>query len=605
MKNLHLTAKNLSLLIVVIVCINIISSRLYSRFDITSEKLFSLSTGTISLLEKLNSEIRVKYYFTRHVAEVPVPVKTYASRVEELLREYVARSDGKLSLTTYDPKPDTDDEEWARKYGIKAVRLPTDKAMFFGLVFIKGIKEVVIPYLDPRREDFLEYDLSEALLRADREQKTPIGVLSSLKVFGDSTRAEWTFITHLQKNFVVKNYATDSKKIENDTTVLLLIHPQNLPPPTLYAIDQFVLRGGRLIVLVDPFSRTDFNNKNQDKRFSESSSSDLAKLFAAWQIVYDATKLVGDFGQSTPINVGGSTFSYPFFVSLGAGSFATDAIITSNMSNLLFAEGGHVQLAKDSPHKLEVLLKTTSDSGLASAQTLGFVGPESIMRDLKPAGRTHNLAAVVRGNFKSAFPAAPPSGGSSPAEKHLMSGAGVVLVVGDVDFLADRNAVEKIRFGGQVLTRVRNDNLHFIFNAVEFLAGSTELISIRSKGRIAKPFTTVQTLQRKAQLKWKRVEDELTARLTEVQKKLHELQKQRTDGNVLSLSAAQVAEIERFRAEEKSVRRERRLVRKNLREDIERLGNRLMLSNILIVPLLVGITGCAVFYRRSRQGTDV
>ena len=626
MKKLTTTGSGLLMLAIAIVAINVIASRTSFRFDVTGEKVFSLSSGTKSILEKLPGEVNAKLYFSRSMKELPVPIKTYATRVEEVLGEYAAKSGGKIKLEVLDPKPDTDEEEWAQKYGITGVRLPRGDAMYFGVVFLIGAKEIVVPYLDPRREEFLEYDLSEALVRAFRKDTPTVAVMSSLPVMGggpammqggEGAGEPWIFVNELKRNFTVKEASETATQIDDDVKVLLLIHPKALSDATLYAIDQFVLSGGRLIVAVDPMSRIDLQSGGAAARAAgqmPTIASDLDKLFKAWGLEYDKGSVVGDATMATQINANGVVSNYPLFLTVPEKAFQTTSPVTANLKQMMLGEAGGLSL-KDGTKDVsfEPLIKTGPDSGLVNAQMVGFMMPQDLAKEVKFDGKERILAGILKGKFKTAFPGGKPAAASKPGEKpeeapsalkpHVAASAedSAVIVIADTDFIADQNAAEKFRFGAQVMVRARNDNLNFIANAADFLGGSQDLISIRSHGRIARPFTRIQEIQVGAEKRWQAEEETLTKQLNDLQKKLNELQQQRTDGNRLALTAEQQAEIDRFRSEEKDVKTRRREVRKNLREDIEHLGNRLTALNLLILPLASTAFGASVSVRRGRK----
>lgn len=606
-KSITNTTGGLVVLVVAVICLNIIATKLYFRADVTADKVYSLSDGTKRILGKLDHEVTARLYFSRSLKELPPVVKAYATRVEEVLNEYRSRSGGKLTVEVVDPKPDTDDEEWAQKYGINGVRLPKGDSMYFGVVLLSGSKEIAIPYLDPRREEFLEYDLSEALVSTMKKDQAKIGVMSPLPVMGSSTpggqpEEPWVLAEDLKRNFDVQAVPPATKEIPKDLKALIIIHPKNFTDETLYAIDQYLMNGGRLIVAVDPMSRVDLATSGAQARMMGQMpqvASSLEKLFAAWDLEYDPANIVGDAGLATQINAGGQVVAYPFFITLGAEQLSKTSVITGNLRQLMYAEGGAFSQKKDSKYAFEPLIKTTKDTGTASAQLAGFMMPADLAREMKVEEKERVLAALVRGKFKSAFEA-----GKAPAtDKHKSEcdQETMVVVVGDTDFLSDQNAVDKFRFGSQTMVRVRNDNLNFLFNAADVLGGSEDLIAIRSRGRIARPFTKVAELQKGAQVKWQAEEEKLTAELTDLQKKLNDLQSQRTDNNRFTLSSQQQDEIAKFRDEERKIRSRRREVRKNLREDIEALGRRLIAANLLVVPLATSAFGLGVFVKRSRR----
>lgn len=624
LKAITTTTGGVALLVVAIICLNVIASRLFVRLDVTGDRVFSLSEGTRRILDKLDDDVTAKLYFSRSIKDLPVAVKTYATRVEEVLNEYAAHSGGRLTVEVIDPKPDTDEEEWASKYGIGGVRLPKGDQLYFGVVFVAGSKEITIPYLDPRREELLEYDLSESLVRAFRKEQTRIGILSSLPVLGDGGPMammhgggggeSWVLVDDLRRSFKVEEVPATTVEIPEGLKVLLVLHPKNLSPGAQYAVDQFLVRGGRLIVAVDPMSRVDLELSGRMAAMTgqmPSGSSDLDKLFQAWGVEYDKGAMVGDQTLATQINAGGHVLAYPFFMSLGKAGFSKESVITNGLNQMLLAEAGAFSLKEGSAYKLEPLISTTRESGTVDGMKAMMSQPLDLARELKADGKERVVAGLLRGRFKSAFDAPPPSpaaaeGQPKQPERKLPHKAeadaeAAVLLIGDVDFLHDGNAADKFRFGSQVMVRARNDNLAFLSNATDFLGGSEELISIRSRGRIQRPFTRVAQIQSDAQKRWQNEEDKLTKELEDLQKKLQELQAQRTDGNRMMLSSAQQAEIANFRDAERKARQRRREVRKSLREDVEALGRRLMAANLLFVPLATSLFGVGVFVRRSRR----
>ena len=620
LKSLVSTGSGLGLLLVAVICLNIVAAKLFFRVDVTAERVFSLSEGTKRILGNMDRDVTARLYFSRSLKELPPVVKTYATRVEEVLNEYKTKSGGHLKVEVVDPKPDTDDEEWAQKYGVNGVRLPRGDQMYFGIVFVAGSKEVAIPYLDPRREEFLEYDLSEALVSTSKKERAKVGIMSSFAVMGagmmgggaEGEGDAWAFVDTLKRNFDVEQVSSNATDINAQLRVLIMIHPKGLADGTLYAVDQFLLGGGRLIVAVDPMSRTDLQVSGSQARATGQMpqvSSSLEKLFATWNVEFDSANMVGDPGLATQINAGGSVLAYPYFMTLNEAVFTKSSVITGKLQQMLYAEGGALAAKKDSPYGFEPLITTTKDSGTGGAMMAAFMNPQDLAKDLKSDGKDRVLAALVRGTFKSAFPEGRPQGAAPKeseqmqpkAHKSLADAESQIVIIADADFLADANAADKLRFGNQVMVRPRNDNLNFLFNAVDYLGGNDDLIAIRSHGRIARPFTRVTELQKDAQKKWQAEEEVLTSQLTDLQKKLNDLQSQRTDGNRMVLSTTQQGEIARFREDERKIKVRRREVRKNLREDIEALGHKLAFANLLLVPVLTAGFGVGVFVTRTRK----
>lgn len=596
----------IAMLIAAAVAINIIGSKANLKVDVTGDQLFTLSESTEKLLNNLEGDVTAKFYFSSSLKETPVLVKTYANRVEELLREYSHISGGKIKVEAIDPRPDTDEEEWARKFGVSNVNLGNGEELFFGLVFIQGTNEQVIPYFDPRREEFLEYDLTEALVRVFDQEKTKVGIYSGLPIWGmpQAGQPSWAAVSELEKSFEVVNLEQNFDQI-NETNVTVLIHPKDLTEEQQYKIDQFVLNGGRLVVLVDPFSRVDLaqaaqNPETQRNPFGYEPKSNLVKLFASWGIEFTHSALVGDVKFGTPIATQTERFTYPFFISVTPEGFSKENILTSKLPSFLFAEGGSFKLKPDSPYKFEPLIETSSESGTQEPRSLQYTGPAAFAKSFKPTSGKQILAGLLTGSFKTAFPGGlkdQPGTHKETAEKET-----TILLVGDTDFIHDSNAADRFRFGNQVIVRPKNGNLSFFVNAVEYLGGRDELIAIRSRGKVARPFVKLMEIQREAQEKWQGVEESLSKKITEVQNKINDMQKERTDGNkFLALSPEQEQEIARFREEEVKARKERREVRKNLREDIESLERKIIFANMIILPIGVFLMSLFVFSRRNRR----
>lgn len=611
MKRLGINSATLGLMLVAVALLNILAALVYVRFDATGDDVFTLSEGSRKLLEKVSKgedDIEVKFYFSKSLRAVPVPFKTHAVRVEELLSEYAQRSGGRIRLESYDPRPDTEEEEWARKYGVAGLQLPGGEQLYFGAVFLRGKKEIAVPYFDPRKEEFLEYEISQALARVLRRTDAKVGVMSALPLMGNPFGGEppWAFVSELQRNFEVVPVQPTANTIDANLGVLLVVHPKSLPDSALYAIDQFVLRGGQVVAFVDPMSRTELGAAMQTRAAFEQGfqpTSDLGKLFQAWEIEYSSMTIVGDGKLATSVGIPGmgSNVLYPPFLSLQGDSFSQDSVITKDLKQMLYAEGGWIEKKKDGRFTFEPLLQSSSSSGSLFAMG-GQMDPSAFIRQFKSDEKVRTLAALVRGKFRSAFAEGAPKDANA-GQPHLAEAAEErnVLVVADVDLLADANSVRRFEFAGRVMSNPINDNVNFVVNAVELLAGGGELASIRSRGRLARPFTRLQDIESAAQQKWKSEEEGLSNNLRELQAKLSKLEGARIEGNRVVLSEAQSGEIQRFREEEVNVRKRLREVRKNLREDIERLGRKLIALNMLGVPSLVAGFGLFVFVRRARR----
>jgi ABC-type uncharacterized transport system involved in gliding motility auxiliary subunit len=624
-KVLGSTAISIILVLIIIIAINVISSGLYSRLDITEESLYTLSEGTEKIVAKISTPLTLKYYLSKNLESLPITYKNYGKKIDELLNEYQNLNPEMIHLETYDPKPDSDEEVWAKKYGLSGVDLSNGDKFYMGLVITQEDRELNIPMMDPRREQFLEYDITQRLLQLSQKKDKKIGILSSLPVMGvaanqmqqmqgQRNQPKWFFIQELEKTFKTETITAGTQEIPADISILIVIHPKNLSESALYAIDQFALKGGELIILVDPNARVDQAAAMMAQMGQmPQASSDLEKLFKHWGIDYQANKILGDKEHPTRVNAGGTTgvVSFSLWHSLNRDSFEQDLIATKELDDMLLIEPGGFIMQKTSPLKLQPLIKSSTQTGLIDSFMLRYADPLKINNQVKPTGQSYNLAGILSGNLTSAFSKRPDppktEGKGQPAKitPHLSEGIkeSNILLITDVDFISDNFSVEQFNLLGQVYSQPKNDNLNFVVNMVEFLGGAGEMMGIRSRGRFRRPFTHFLTLEKNAQIKYQAAENKITAQLKEVQEKLSQLNVQKGTNKIV-LTKEQIEKIKQFREEEKKTKTELRKIRKLLRQDIESEKTSLTLMNLTIVPILLIITGLFLYYRRFRKKSN-
>lgn len=612
--------------LVLLLAVNLSASILFrtAKIDMTEEKLYSLSPGTITMLGKLQDDVRLKFFYSKRAASSVPAVKLYADRVIELLHQYVDRSEGRITLEILEPKPDTEIEETANRHGIQPVSLPTGQQIYFGLAIVNEVgEEQTLPFLDPQRENLLEYDLSRLIASVAAPTDATVGIMSSLDIMGgpssdpmaaalgQAPAEPWTFIRELRNTYNVRKVETGATQIDPEIDLLMVVHPKNLSEETEYAIDQFLMRGGRLIVLVDGHSEYDaanFQGRNPQARFQAQFDSDLPRLFQAWGIELAEGQILGDLNLATQVRMGAQVGEHPAWLTLTDENANQDEIISANLESLLMASPGVLkQRPGGSPYQLTRLLESSDAAGTLDAFRMKFgADPEQLRADLSPQGAEQPLAFKITGTFTTAFPDGAPetdeeeSDGepnapdaeegeteATPEHRGEADQEGVVIVVADVDILSDDYSVQKQNFFGQTVAYPLNNNLDFFENAVDYLAGSRDLIGLRARGKVERRFTLVDELERQAEREYKDEEDRLMARVEEVNRKLSELQRGRTAEEGAILSPQQVAEVDRFQAELAETRSKLREVRRNLRQDIERLGVRLKFLNIALLPLIV------------------
>jgi ABC-type uncharacterized transport system involved in gliding motility auxiliary subunit len=616
------------LLLICLVVVNLMAHFFPLRYDLTEERLYTISEGSRKILAGLTDPVRINFYYSRNNSELPPNFKIYAQRVQELLEEYVALSKGMVVLKILDPKPDTDEEEWAQKYGIKPITLPSGNTVYFGAVISMLDQEMLLPYFDQRRENFLEYDISQAIQKVGSTSTSKVGLLSVLNLQGGRSMIpgqppaqKWVFLNELEKSVTVENLALTIEEIPDDINLLIVLHPRSFNPRLRYAVDQYVLRGGRLVVLLDPNARIDMTSPANQFGQQPQLSSDLPELLKQWGVDYDVAKVVGDRLHATQVNTGQGVMSFPMWMTFRSDSLDQKHPITAQLENLLFVEAGSLKKAADSKTEFTPLLSLSAKSGLIDTFKLRFAAPDQLSRDMKVDGEAKAVMAITTGIFSSAFPNGQPvkekknpeasaAGEESEVETplkhpHLLEAAELnsILLFSDVDFLSDQFSVQKLNFLGQTIIQPRNDNLNLMLNAAEHLSGNEALMSIRSRGRFSRPFTRLLAMQQQAQLRHQTEEKLLLSQLEEVQQRLNSLLEsagEQGQSEVILPPEVQV-EIEKFREEERQARRKLREVRKILRQDIERLGQGLLLLNMLLVPLIVGIIGLIVYRLRTRR----
>ena len=618
----------IALLFVGLVLLNYLAASIPWRLDATAEKIYTLSPGTKTLLGKIEEPVELDFYFSRSASTLPIALKNYADRVLEMLGQYVRAAHGKIVLNVIDPKPDSAEEDKATAAGIAPQTWPsTGEQFYFGLVAIQADHQKVIPALTTDREQFLEYDLSQLLYQVQLVDRRKLGLLTSLPLRGQMDYAAMQSGQMPQSQYVIREWEKtydlvtvdpSADALPDNLDVLAVIHPENLSPKLQFAIDQFLLAGKPVFMAVDPSSRYFRSQSNQMAMMGgppPNVSSDAPDLFKGWGIVYDSQSVVGDPAEALSVQSSpGNVVQVPIWLSLEKGAFNSTSLATSDLENVWFIEPGSFTVKPAAGLKVTPLIQSSPSSGTVPAMMLGMTQPDQIGSQLKPAG-SQILAALIQGRFHSAFPDGPPAEAKPAAEAktpappppkpapHLTESAksSTLLLVADTDWLFDDYSVRKMNFLGVDAAEPMNDNLAFASDALDFLAGSPDLISIRGKGVSLRPFQVVHRMEVAAQQKYQEKLDALEKNLDQVQSQLTELEGKKTEGGRLVASPELTKSIEDLRTQQVKFRVERREIRKSLREGIETLENRLLLVNLLSTPLLVGCFGLWFYWRRRRK----
>jgi ABC-type uncharacterized transport system involved in gliding motility auxiliary subunit len=605
-----INATNIVILFFALLSINYLGTKFHMMFDFTEGGLYSLSDGSKKIVKEIDDEAAIKYFFSQSNENLPVMIKNYGRRVEDLLREFASFSPN-LSLEVYDPKPDSDEEELAAKYGIKGAQAGEGDPFYMGAAVLYHDKIYNIPFFDPRKETFLEYEIANLLARLkDSGEKKVLGVLSAFPLSTSATPPDfnrnensgnWLFVDELEKSYTKKELPMETEEIPSDVSLLLVLHPRGITDKTEYAIEQYILKGGKAVIAVDPSAKSDPEKNSPYAQYGmqKASSSNLKNIFEMLELTYDPKKVVVDREHATRVGTSGGSVQYPYWLSLDSNSFNKDLILTSQLSSALFVEAGFFQTKPDSKNTYASLINSGSSSGTIDSQRLSFVSPGDF-DSYDKENKSFSLAGIVSGTFESAFKKKPADSKYSAEHTAKAPGENTVFVIADADFLNNNYCLRELSFFGQTILQPINQNIVFLSNALEFISGSRELISIRSRGSFNRPFDRVEEIEKRAQDRWFNVERELTQKIQDLQQKLNELQRAKTQDNQLMLSREQQDEINRFKVEQMEFKRKRREVRKNLRQDIEKLGTTLTLLNMCVVPLIVLLTGMYIYVRRSK-----
>jgi ABC-type uncharacterized transport system involved in gliding motility auxiliary subunit len=593
------------------------------RFDLTADHLYTLSPGTRQIIDNVHRPLWLTLYFSQHATKDLPQLRSYEQRVAEMLQEMVARSHGRVHLQIVDPVPYSDDEASAEGNGLTPMSGGSNgERIFFGLVGstrpisgdmtsdvapddvgAKGVDRTLsIAFFDPLREAFLEYDIAKLLYQLSEPEKPRIGVITDLPVMGDSLQGTgpWAVMQQLQQLFDVDVLdASKLKSIDKNIQVLLLIHPKNLSSDVQYALDQYVLRGGHLAVFVDPFAESDPVPLTEDQLAGTNNhSSNLPRLFADWGVAYSPDQVVLDRGRALQIELAGTNLAHPAMLGLGTQELNHDDVVTASLQRVNVSTAGHFDLLPNATTRLIPLMQSSADAEIVPTQRVidASNNPSSLLQGYQPQNQNYVIAARLRGPFVSAFPEL----AKRPGHLSESPPNAEVILVADTDLLTDRLWVETQNFLGQPLLSAFANNGDFISNMVDNLSGSSALLSIRGRSSSQRPFTRVEALQRAADSKFLQKKQELQNELAETKLRLSELQPAKGERDT-STTAEQRKEIEQFLQRQLEISKELRDVQQRLNAEIDALGVRLKVLNIVAMPLLITIVGLLYGWRRTRR----
>jgi len=615
------------------------------RIDLTEDNLYSLSDGTRNIVSSLEEPIELLFFYSDSATEDAPQIRSYGTRVQELLREIVLASNGNLRLSVIDPEPFSEEEDLATQYGIQAVPVSQGgQAIYFGLVVVQDIDPAeaplgvrnseTMPLIRPDLEQFLEYEFMKLITNVDNPDRQVVGLLTGLDIDGGFNPAAgqstppWMIMDMMRQLYEVRRLTGETEEIDEDIDILLIVHPQGFSEKLLYAIDQHILRGGKAMVFLDPNADSMVTRSPTGNLIPAGMSSELPGLLEAWGIEFQKDKVLADNQLALRVSMGGNQRPIPHLGMLGAqrNYLTQDDIVTSGLESINFSSTGSISQRPGATTTFEPLIRSSSDAMLMDAALLEDVTDPSVLFDeFVSANQSFTIAARVSGVIQTAFPEGAPieeavteeavetdegtaedvadNSAEEVVAEHLATSTDDVniLVFADTDMLSDRMWVQIAQFLGQRIPQPFANNGDLVINALDNLSGGADLVSIRSRGRYSRPFTKVIDLQREADDRLRVEEAELLERLAEAEAALAELN-QTDDGQPIGQITPEIqAEVDRFNGELLDTRRRLRDVQYQLTEDIEQLGSRLKAINIGLIPVLLTFFLLGVGYLRSRR----
>ncbi len=603
------------------------------RLDLTEDRLFTLAPATRDIVSNLENPIELNFFYSDSATEDVPQIRTYATRVQELLGEIVIASNGRLTLTTIDPEPFSEDEDLANQFGIQPVPVTQGgEAIYFGLVAAQQLAEgapetlrvsETMPLIRPDQEPFLEYEFVKLITQAANPERRVVALLTDLDVDGgfdpgtQQMLQPWFVMDVIRQLYEVRRISEIDESIDEDVDIVMLVHPRDLPDQMLYAIDQHVMRGGEVIAFLDPNADSLVTRSPQGVLVPAGMSSDLPGLLEAWGVTYDSSKVLADSSLALRVSMGQGSRPEPHLGMLGIqrANLDGDDIITSRLETINISSAGVIAQAEGAATLFEPLMQSSSNSMLMEASLIQDITELSVLFDeFEPTEESYTLAARVSGVVNSAFPDGPPP---PPEEEEEESEADAeeeppphiaqsrepvnILLFADTDLMSDRMWVQVAQFLGQRIPQPFANNGDMIINALDNLAGGANLASIRSRGAYSRPFDRVIEMQRQADDRLREEEAELLSRLADAEAEIARLS-QNEEGEPLEQIAPEIqGEIDRFNQEMIDTRRRLRDVQFQLTEDIERLGNNLRWLNTLLVPVLLSVLVLGIFLMRARR----
>lgn len=592
----------LAIAAIIFVVVNMLGMRFLApyRFDFTEYGIYTLSDGTREVLSKLDEPVTLRFFYSEKQAVGYPVIQAYAARVKGVLQQYKQAGNGKLKLETVNPEAFSEQEDLAVSNGVKGVPVnDSGEKLYFGVSATGATDEMMaIPYLDPDRQAFLEYDLSRLIDEAAHPKKPVVGLINGLMMQGGvlammKYNQPWAIFEQMQQGYDVRVLNSDVKEIPEEVQVLMVAHPDDIQPQTLEAIDQFVLKGGRVVFYLDANSITK----------SESPRSDMAALLKAWGVQLVPGRIAADEKSALRVQVEGdesgenrmqSAMNITWLNLTDDDTINRSDVATAQLRMVRMVESGYFALDPKAPVTAETLLMTHKPAASVTEAQVKETSDNPI--PLLSMARTEKgklpLAIRIEGKVKTAFPDSTLKDHVSASQKPIH-----IVLVGDADMLADGIWANVQDFYGKRIVVPTADNGNFAMNVLDSLAGNPALIGLRSRGTEDRPFIVVGIMRQAAEKKFHEEEKRIKRKLAEIEATMRELGNDRDSGEIIS--AAEQEQRTNFHDEMLRTRKQLRDVQRALQEDIDTLSQQLQWINIGLMPL---VALALAFYLPAKLG---
>ncbi|CCQ75587.1 Gldg family protein [Magnetospira sp. QH-2] len=595
---------------IILMAVNVFSNVAFRgwRLDLTEDRLYTLAPSTHQVLADIDEPVRLRLYYSDILTEAVPGLTPYYRRIRELLEHYRDLSGGRVILEIIHPQPFSDDEDRAVAAGLQG--LPVNDAgdlAYFGLEGTNAVDGLeVVPFFSPEREAFIEYDLTRMVHVLSQARRPVIGLISTLPLDGGVSERGWVITDLMREFFEVRNLGTNFRRLDPSVDLLMVVHPRDLPDRIVYAIDQFVLGGGRALVFVDAHA---------ERGFGPARFSDFNQLLKTWGLRLRPGEVAGDRDAARRVSTTGSdgravVSDYVAWLTLEPEHMDSNDAVTGDLKTVNIATAGILEALPDRDTRVTPVLHTSNESmALSAAAFMEKPDVVGLFRDFRPQGQALMIGARVDGEVSTAFPGGPPeepgllTNDQEQARMHLDRSASPinVMVFSDTDMLDDRFWVRLRDLSGQRLMVPFANNGDLVVNALENLSGGSALAGLRARGRSERPFKRVEEIRQRAEMRYRANEQTLLDKLKDLEAKVRSLSS--GEGGGLLLSAADRLAVEKFRGEMVATRKALRNVQHVLRRDIEALDSWLKFANIIAMPLLVGVIMLGVVWSRQRRSS--